>query len=346
MTLVVGGNCFNGFICIADIQATIKYKEGRELHFNCVNKIHKVFDNLCVAFSGDIRSGLLIIEDLKIYLNKYINENEYFDLDGQSAILVKYLKKTYKKINFNSKPFLEFMFLWTAQEGDNSQFRPFCMKFKSPEFRMNSTPQLGVASSGSGVNNEYFHAIASFLSGTKYQTNVYEKLFQEHLEGPRIWTVQKFKTLFFNEATEVNFSGVSKTFISFESTIDYGNIFPEWAHTMLAQICNELGVKRINVKTKNDDLNLLKIEFEEVISRANMLNVMSPKKYEDIRSRLAAITRSANAESICVLPQIITDIRINADETIHAQPLISTWRDMVHFLKSENININACTANA
>ncbi|MEZ8392524.1 hypothetical protein AB4252_06220 [Vibrio cyclitrophicus] len=98
MTWVVGGNCFNGFVCVADIQVTLEYKNKPRKYYNSVQKIHKVYDNLCVAFSGDIRSGLIIIEDLQKNLHNSIKENEYFDLDGQSKELIEYLKTVYKKL--------------------------------------------------------------------------------------------------------------------------------------------------------------------------------------------------------------------------------------------------------
>ncbi len=41
MTWVVGGNCFNGFVCVADIQATITLTGGEVRYFNCIQKYTK-----------------------------------------------------------------------------------------------------------------------------------------------------------------------------------------------------------------------------------------------------------------------------------------------------------------
>ena len=150
-----------------------------------MQKIHKVFDNLCVAFSGDIRSGLLIIEKLSIQIPQRMKENEYFDIDGQLAILVDYLNWLYKKFNPNSKPFLELTFLWTAQEGDDGE--------------------------------------------------IYSALFGSIEATLKIWTVQKFKNLLFHEASKVNHSGVSRTLISFESVINYQDIYPAWIHSFIKE---------------------------------------------------------------------------------------------------------------
>lgn len=93
MTWVVGGNCFNGFVCVADIQLTIEYADkSKNRYFNCLQKIHKVRDNLCVAFSGDVRTGLEMIADLTAWLEECIQPGRYFDIDGESAKLIQLLQ--------------------------------------------------------------------------------------------------------------------------------------------------------------------------------------------------------------------------------------------------------------
>jgi hypothetical protein len=52
MSWIVSANCFNGLVCIGDIQATITFNNGRKPeHVNCVKKIHKIYDNLIVPRS-------------------------------------------------------------------------------------------------------------------------------------------------------------------------------------------------------------------------------------------------------------------------------------------------------
>lgn len=347
MTWVVGGNCFNGFVCVADIQATIEFNGSKpNKHFNCVQKIHKVFDNLCVAFSGDIRSGLLIIEDLSIQIPNIMNENEYFDIDGQSSILVKYLKDLYNEINPEVKPFLELMFLWVAQEGEGLSYRPFCMKFRSPEFRLNSTPLIGVSQSGSGIDNKVYNTIVSFLSGKRSEEKEYEAIFGNIEEPANIITVQKFKNILFNEASKVSHAGVSKTLISFESVIAYKDIYPEWIQSYLTQAYSDLGVNYFTKGTANDDVNIVEFDFEKILSKTNNLQIEQPKRYEDIRKLLSIAESLKNIDSICKLPTIVTDIYIDKDEIIDSIELIKTWGEMISFLKQKNINVQACNALA
>ncbi len=347
MTWVVGGNCFNGFICVADIQATVEFSNSKpDKHFNCVQKIHKVFDNLCIAFSGDIRSGLLIIEELSIQIPQQMNENEYFDIDGQSAILVDYLKGLYNEINPKTKPFLELMFLWTAQEGDELTYRPFCMKFRSPEFRLNSTPQLGVAQSGSGVNNKVYNSIVTFLSGKEGEGEDYDALFGNIENAPNIFTVQKFKNLLFHEASKVSHAGVSKTLISFESVIAYNDIYPEWIQSSLKQAFSDIGFEYSNKKTANHDVNLVEVDIESILNTAENLKAEQPQRYKEVREVLSAAKALENFDSICQMPSITSDKYIDENENIDSKHLITKWPDMVSFLKGEGINIKACNALA
>lgn len=347
MTWIVGGNCFNGFVCVADIQATVEFNNGRPVeYYNCVQKIHKIFDNLCVAFSGDIRSGLLIIEDLSIQVHQSIKENEYFDIDGQSSLLIEYLQNLYKKINPKENPYLELMFLWVAQEGEEYQYRPFCMKFKSPEFRLNSTPQVGVSQSGSGTRNETYNSIFSFLSGRSNDSEDYKKVFRNIEEVPKIWTVQKFKNLLFHEASAVNFPGVSKSLISFESVIAYKDIYPAWIQPFMTDAFVELGIEYSNKNTANHNVNLVEIDLFKIDQKIADLQENHPEKFEAIRSVLSVAEELKDMESICKLPKITSDQYVDDEEIIHCQKLIAKWADMVSFMKEKNIKANDCHAFA
>ncbi|WP_199770310.1 hypothetical protein [Dickeya zeae] len=190
MTWVVGGNCFNGYVCVADIQVTIQRRGECDLYYNCVQKIHQISSNLCVAFSGDIRAGLSIIAEITYNLSLNMKENEYFDIDGQSSTLITLLQQLYQELYPGLyKPYVEFMFLWNAQEGDEIFFRPFCMKFKSPMFNMNSIPVPGLAQTGSGINNNAFNAITSFLTGKMSDSDEYQRIFSGITAAPNLVTV-------------------------------------------------------------------------------------------------------------------------------------------------------------
>jgi len=347
VTWIVGGNCFNGFVCVADIQATFEFKIQRPVeYYNCVQKIHKIFDNLCVAFSGDIRSGLLIIEDLSIQVPQSMKENEYFDIDGQSSLLIEYLQNLYRKINPKESPYLELMFLWVAQEGEEYQFRPFCMKFKSPEFRLNSTPQIGASQSGAGAYNETYNSIFSFLSGRTTDNENYRKLFGRIEEVPHIWTVQKFKNLLFHEASAVNFPGVSKSLISFESVIAYKDIYPDWISPVMTDAFAELGVEYGNKSTANHNFNYAELDFSKINKKMAYLQENHPERFEAIRVVLSVAEELKDMESICKLPEIASDQYVDDEEIIHSQKLIAKWSDMVTFMRGKNIKPYACNAIA
>lgn len=345
MTWVVGGNCFNGFICVADIQITIEYPHTKEKkYFNCVQKIHKAYDNLCIAFSGDVKSGLLIIEDLSRNLQENIKENEYFDIDGQSKRLINYLKIRYKEINPNSNPSLELMFLWNAQEGEEISYRPFCYKFMSPDFKLHSTPQINLSQSGSGKNNDEYQAIVSFLSGKHGSSEAYKNLFSQIPDAPQIWTVQKFKKFLFQEASNINFPGVSKTLISFESEIQYKNAYPNWMHQLIKSAFIKSGIEYSTITTNRDTLNLAEFDINNVINKISSLKETSPDEYREISMILSLANETMDLSKIYTLPKIVSDMHFSESEEIDNQPLISSWDSMVRFLKSKNIRIGACSA--
>lgn len=345
MTWVVGGNCFNGFICIADIQATITIPGKPNQYFNCVKKIHQVAKNLCVAFCGDIRTGLEIIQELERVISISMPEENYFDIDGYSKDIINLLQNHYLKLNPKNKPIVEFMFLWNAQEGNESEFRPFCMRFKSPKFNMNSTQRIGLAKFGSGNNNESYRAIAAFLSGEIQQTDAFQKVFPGQTEAAPMWTVQKFKTMLFHEATNISFPGVSKSFISYESVIGPADLFPQNTLQELTKTFKRLGVTYESVKTANHDFTKVTLDPTAVKKNFAKLCQDDIKLVLSIKSQLRESLESINPEAIHKLPEVKFDF-INGEEHIDCKDLISTWREMHLFLKQKKININACQAIA
>src|SRR5262245_16980631 len=100
MTWIVGATPFNGVVGVADVQATFEYldKSRPPKYYNCVRKLHRVYDNLYIGFSGDIRSGLLIIERLTAQMRETFNTGELFDIEGQLSILQDHLRGLYKEI--------------------------------------------------------------------------------------------------------------------------------------------------------------------------------------------------------------------------------------------------------
>lgn len=347
MTWVVGGNCFNGFICVADIQATISFNNSiRKEYFNCVQKIHKICSNLCVAFSGDIRTGLIIVERLRLAIQSSYNEGEYFDIDGHSQSYIKFLKNNYEELNVKGKNHVEFIFLWNAQEGEEVIFRPFCMKFKSPDFNMNSTALPGVTQSGSGLRNSTYQAISRFLAGKKDDSEEYKRIFHNFTAPPNIFTVQIFKQILLHEASEIHCPGVSKTLISFESVIPYKDIYNEQTSKNLKEAYITLGISPIEVSTANYKLLLSSISPYDLKSRLDYLETNAPFLFYSLQSILKDALGSASIEPLTEIPPIRIDKIISNDEDLHVEKLITSWPEFVKFMKSKKINIASAHATA
>ncbi|MGC6095436.1 hypothetical protein [Citrobacter portucalensis] len=346
MTWVVGGNCFNGFVCVADIQATIQFTNGELRYYNCVQKIHKVACNLCVAFSGDIRSGLKLIDVLRDNLKQNLNDDEYFDIDGQSKTLIELLKYFYNIYNPVNKPQLELMFLWNSQEGDDLLYRPFCMKFKSPDFTMNSTALPGLSQSGSGMENKTFQAITAFLRGREISTPEYKDLFSDVEYAPNIITVQNFKNIILNEASKVAHPGISKSMISFESVIPYKDIYDEQQSKNVHEAFITLGLGSTEMKTANHRLFLSAFSASEVDKRLEHLRINHPFLYYSTKEILKNAREAINIQPLTKLPPIVTDQFKSNEEEIHANKLISSWQEMKQFLGEKGIHVSAMQAIA
>ncbi|MCM7067093.1 hypothetical protein M8O16_05145 [Enterobacter hormaechei] len=346
MTWVVGGNCFNGFVCVADIQATITLTGGEVRYFNCIQKIHQIGSNLCVAFSGDIRSGFKIIELLRENIHQNFQDGEYFDIDGQSKILIGFLNCCYDYINPNHKPYLELMFLWNSQEGDGLLYRPFCMKFKSPNFTMNSTALPGVAQSGSGMTNSTFQAISSFLEGKEISTPEYKKLFSNIEGAPDIITLKNFKNIILNEASKVNQPGISRTLISFESEIPFDEIYSEQQNKNLKEAFITLGLGPTEMKTENYRLFLSVLSVPDVQKKLDYIKRYNPFLYNSIRDILQQGRKSINIQPITELPPIVVDRHVSDEEEIHSYKLITTWPELKAFLGEKRISVSAMQATA
>lgn len=193
MTWIVGGNCFNGFVCVSDIQLTLEYSDpSKNKYFNCLKKVHQVHKNLCVAFSGHVKTGLILVENLREWLHDCIKEGTYFDLDGYSKTVMDFLMASYSAINGSKKPYVELMFLWTAQVESEPVFKAFCVKFKLPEFVFFSTPVSELAQAGSGTKSLHYREITNYLSGKKSSSDIYKDIFRD-VSTPKLITVEKFK---------------------------------------------------------------------------------------------------------------------------------------------------------
>lgn len=346
MTWVVGGNCFNGFVCVSDIQVTIEFNGRPNKYFNCLQKVHKIHDNLCVAFSGDIKTALIIVEGLQVNIKERFKENEMFDIEGQSHIIKNYLQEMYKKINGESQPFVDFMFLWNSQREDDLHFTPSLVTFRSPNFNMTSTPVLNARETGYGRTDEQYNAIATLLSGKSKDTTEFNKLKGELVEIPRIWTVEKFKNFVFAEASKVNFPGVSKTLVCCESVIQYQSIFPSWVHDMLKVVFQQLGVKYQGINTANDLITQVELDKSVMDDIFKKMKQYEPDKLDFIRELLGTAMKHYDGSALTEVPKIEFSCSVDDNEKIDSETLFSKWEEVEGFLKQKGIKISACSAIA
>jgi len=289
---------------------------------------------------------LLIIDELRHHLSYCIKDGEYFDIDGQSNIIINFLKDTYAAINpGKEKPALHLTFLWNAQEGEEDVFRPFCMKFRSPNFTMSSTPRVGLSQSGSGSSDARYKAIASFLSGEYSDSVEFKSMFSNTLESANLWTVKIFKNMLFNEAANIDFPGVSKSFISFESVIGYDKIFPEALQEKLTEAFKAVGVSYSTVKSSNHCYNQVTLDPDTIQKAVKRLWKEDLKAAIKVRKTLIEGLETMDLSSTHTLPTVEVDY-IYAEEAVHTPYLITTWEEMREFLSSNDIDMKACTATA
>jgi hypothetical protein len=98
MTWAVGGTHVGCCRCIADIQATLSFQDGRVMYFDVVQKVHEICPNIMIAFAGDIEIGLKIIKKIKIeYISKE-DPRHYANPILVALSLFKYIKYAYEKI--------------------------------------------------------------------------------------------------------------------------------------------------------------------------------------------------------------------------------------------------------
>lgn len=166
MTWITGGICFNGCACLGDVQATIMFKDGTKRYFNCLQKVHKVYDNLVIAFSGDVRLGLLFIQQLQNDLESCLRQRDhYFDLDGETANFEAFCKKfynTHKKADVS----LDLLLYWTARDDGDDEWKFYACKFSAPEFKRKGAGTFQDAlQSGSGTTTEHADTVKNLVSG-------------------------------------------------------------------------------------------------------------------------------------------------------------------------------------
>lgn len=349
MTWIVGANCFNGFVSVSDIQATITFPDKSKKYFNCVRKAHKIYDNLVVSFSGDIRSGLLIIDDLRALLESCLRQHEQiFDLDGQSDIIRNNLLVWYHRHNPSLSPALELMFQWASFDDEDGIYRPYCWKFTAPEFKRKTAAPLTTDQSGSGLDNSDLNSIVTFLGGNESSCfEKYRNIFGSLERSRLVWTVRKFGNLLLNEAKRVSCEGVSRSFIRFECTIRYDRLLQdERAHQILRETASELGMEFDSSNSTGELLNIARADFEKIDERINSLRSKHPDKLRNLLRIISETQRMMNYNAIRECPNIVETFHLHENENIGRENIKSKWDDFRAFLHGNGIDLWACSASA
>ena len=97
MTWALGGTHIGCCRCIADIQATFIYPRDKIIYLDIVQKIHEISQNIMIAFAGDIKIALKIVEKLKLEISK----DKYLKKQSQPEIvandILKYIRFLYNE---------------------------------------------------------------------------------------------------------------------------------------------------------------------------------------------------------------------------------------------------------
>lgn len=346
MTWIISGNCFNGFACVSDVQVTVTpYSGGQLRYYNCLKKTHVVCNNLCVAFCGDVRTGLLLIECLKDSVPKSLQEGQYFDIDGQSALLVNFLKDVYSQINPKAQPYVELVFCWNAQEGEDLYFRPFCMRFRSPRFSVNSTPLIGLTSLGSGASQPGYRDIRVFLSGDSSDSEAFLQMFGGTQMGQRHWTVSKFRNLVARQAQTFDRPGISRSTTACTGTIDYGGMLSLDDNLRLQDLMPEIGLVIREERTSNDTIRNYEISVQEMAQAIESLRENNPERAAEVYVQLESIRKSMSYENLFRLPKLEEFEELYPHEGL-ISPLLSDWDSVRALLEQDGVDLASCSATA
>lgn len=354
MTWIVAANCSNGLICAADIQATIIWNDERENeYYNCVQKIHKVWDNLCVAFSGDIKSGLLMIDQLKADISKSIKEGDNFDLVGQAHILEDALRIYYKQINKDKMPDLELIFIWYGQEDNDDFYRPFASAFKAPYFNRNSISFPGLYQSGSGKGNQAYQDIISKIS-----TELKAASETSYSEGSKRGTVTEIINILFNNIHQIDYLGVSQSFVSYQSLFNNDNLMlPD--SEKYKEILNMVYPKGTISHTRKKLIDVNPNIHRKAMERIEMMKHSDPNQFKHIKKLLQEFVDSGEKiQFYCEKPSLQLKQYISSNERIDTDYILeektgkklhyvlANWDDFVKFFAGKKITFSNCSAKA
>ncbi|WP_289241640.1 hypothetical protein [Delftia sp.] len=152
MTWVVGGRHAFCARCISDIQVTLEYANNEKKPGGYVQKVHKISDDLVIAFADCIRLAFAIIEAIKTeYATNY--DQRLLSIPNELAKdLIRFIRYKFNKLKRDGER-VEFLIFIKP----SNPFRDFGLfKCVSPEFKIeqpNNPFQIMEIGSGSRLLN-------------------------------------------------------------------------------------------------------------------------------------------------------------------------------------------------
>lgn len=344
MSWITSAKCFNGLVCIGDIQATITFQNtNKKKYVNCVKKVHHIYKNLVVGFAGDIKTALLMIEKLKILLNNWLEKDTYFYLDGQSDLMIKNLQILYNEIRGDSLPYVELLFCWYSQDEDENKWTMYNWKFKSPNFVRDSNGSIQSPTQiGSGNQHQNFQNALAFLTGdSEKRTEKYKEIFEDNPDII-IWTVRKYKNFLISQARQENFEGVSKSFHSFEAIVNYDKLYSKEDQEKITEIYKQFDLELSPIDVDGDPIfgvEFSKDKLIEVVKKDPSIFIKTMKTIEEINSHI-------NTEALFEPPIFKETFHKSSDELIE-EPICSTWKEFKMLMKNKyNISFDSVGTTA
>ncbi len=330
MSWITSAKCFNGLVCIGDIQATITYPNGKVKYINCIKKIYNIYDNLIVGFAGDIKVSLLMIEKLELLLKIWLKEGTLFDLDGQVYEFKENLKILYDEFRGNAEPQVELLFCWYAQDENEYAWNLYNWKFVSPNFSNSSNGKLqSPIQIGSGNNHSNYQDSLKFLTGEQTKRNgKFKKLFETNPEMI-VWTVTKYKKFLINQARQENFDGVSKSFYSYEAIINYDKLYSEEDNQKIKEISKKFGLEFQPKIFEDDTIYGAEFSFDKL---EDMLK-KDPKYFIETWLEIEKIHKRINIASIFEKPEFKQEFFKPDNEKV--DKICTSWKEFDGFMRTK-----------
>jgi len=97
MTWVVGGRHLLCVGCVADVEVTLDFPNGTKKPGGYVQKVHKISDDIVIAFADCIRLGFAIVESIRSEFLPKFDQRLLADPELVASELLRFVKYQYKK---------------------------------------------------------------------------------------------------------------------------------------------------------------------------------------------------------------------------------------------------------